>query len=588
VTRRFLPAGDLWDGRPPVPLRDLAAAATVTFLSIPQGVAYAMIAGLPPVMGLYAASVPVIVGSLFRSAPRVVTGPTNAVSLLVGTATAAAADRAGMDAAQVAITLAAMVGAIQIALGALRMGALVDYVSRSVVLGYITGAAVLIGAGQLASLTGTPNTRGILPLQIAGWLGGLSETHGPSVALGLVAAAIVAGCHRWAPRLPGALVAMVGGITLSWLADLPAHGIRVCRDIAPVTPGLPPLTIPGGLDLLELAPLALATTVLSLVESSAVGRSLAAHTGERLDADVEFVGQGLANLAAAFCGGYPVSGSLARSSLNAAAASRMSGVLSGALMLGVLTAAVGVVDLTPIPVLAGILVVVAWRMIDRDAIGRALRTSRGDRMAFIATVLGTFVVRLDIAIYLGVGISLVLFLRRARLLRSGELRFDRAGRLREHAPNIEAGGNIEEWDVEEGQSCSAITVLHLEGSLFFGAAGELREVLERATEPEGVRVLVVRIKRCHDLDATSALVFAEAAERLARTDRHLLLVGMRPRAMEVLEASGSAGRVGREALFPTQPGWFVAMGQALAEALEIAGDHTCGDECPVQAYTETP
>lgn len=569
-----LAAADLWGKRRPQLGRDLLAATTVTFLSIPQGVAYAMIAGLPPAMGLYAATLPAIFGSLFRSSHLVVSGPTNAVSLLVGTATAAAADRAGMDPVQVAITLAAMVGLIQVGAGLLKLGVLVDYVSRSVVLGYITGAAVLIGVGQLANTTGTAGGRGNLPEQLWLWARGLGDVHVLSLGLALGAALMVAGFHRFAPRVPGALVAMLAGIGGSMLFDLGGRGVRVSGDIAPVAAGFPPLSIPGGLDLFELVPLAIAATVLSLVESSAVGRSLATKTGSRLDADTEFVGQGLSNLAAAFTSGYPVSGSLSRSVLNEAvgASSRLAGALSGVLVLAVLLLAGPVVDYTPIPVLAGILLVVAWRMIDRPAIERALRSSPVDALAFAGTVAGTFLVRLDIAIYIGVGISLVVFLRRARLLRAGELRFDRDGRLRESEPGRRGG-----------TPCRAVKIVHLEGSLFFGAAGELRELLEEAVEPS-TKVLLVRVKRTHDLDATTAQVFAEVAEALARSGRTLLLVGMRPRAMEILEASGTAGRLGADALFPTQPGWFVAMEQALERALELAGEHDCGDGCPAAAY----
>jgi len=569
-----LALADLWGARRPQLGRDLAGAATVTFLSVPQGVAYAMIAGLPPAMGLYAGAVPVIVGSLFRSSHLVVSGPSNAVSLLVGTATAAAAERAGMDPVQVAVTLALMVGVIQTGAGLLRLGVLVDYVSRSVVLGYISGAAVLIGAGQLSNVTGTAGARGNLPEQLWSWMQGLDQVHGWSVGLALAAAALVLVLHRVAPKVPGALMAMVAGIAASWGLDLAGRGVKVSGDIGQVAAGLPPLSVPGGLDLFELAPLAFAATVLSLVESSAVGRSLAAKSGDRLDADTEFVGQGLANLAAAFTSGYPVSGSLARSILNHAsgASSRLSGVLSGAMVLAVLLLAGPVVDFTPIPVLAGILLVVAWRMIDRAAIARTLRSSQVDALAFVGTVAGTFLVRLDLAVYLGVGISLVVFLRRARLLRAGELRFDARGRLREHEPERPGG-----------TACTAVKVLHLEGSLFFGAAGELRDLLDEAVE-DGTRVLVARVKRCHDLDATTALVFAEVAEGLERSGRHLLLVGMRPRAMEVLEASGTTGRVGADALFPTQPGWFVALDQALERALDLAGEHACGDRCPAVSY----
>src|SRR5262245_38816925 len=165
--------------------RDLLASATVTFLDIPQGVAYAMIAGLPPVMGLYAAAVPAIVGALFRSSRHVVTGPTNALSLLVGSAVAAEVMRNGATPAEIGVTLAFMVGVMQLLAGLLRLDALADYISQPVVHGYITGAAVLIAVGQLANVTGTRGSSGNLGHMVVTWVGNLPHTRTLALAFAL-------------------------------------------------------------------------------------------------------------------------------------------------------------------------------------------------------------------------------------------------------------------------------------------------------------------------------------------------------------------------------------------------------------------
>ncbi|MGB1700841.1 MAG: SulP family inorganic anion transporter, partial [Nannocystaceae bacterium] len=170
--------------------REIWPATSVAFLAVPQGLAYATIAGLPPVVGLYASMLPPVVGGILRSSRHVVTGPTNALSLLVGAAVLSTHDG---DPVQVALALAVMVGIIQVVAGALRLGRVVGYVSASVVLGYITGAALLIGAGQLANLTGTESVRGTLWVMVRGWLDGLGGVSGVSVAVGAATLVIFAG-----------------------------------------------------------------------------------------------------------------------------------------------------------------------------------------------------------------------------------------------------------------------------------------------------------------------------------------------------------------------------------------------------------
>lgn len=556
MIRRYLPFLDLFETGPQGVSRDVAASLAVTFLAVPQGVAYAMIAGLPPAMGLYAAAIPTIVGSLFRSSKHVVSGPTNAISLLIGGAVAATTGDPLLAAATIAFT----VGLMQTLAGLLGLGAIVDYVSGSVVLGYITGAGVLIGVGQLGNVTGTFQGSGHLLNKVGGWAAQAQGAHLASVVLALGTVAGMVLLRRFAPRVPAAIVAMGAGTLLSWALDLGSTGMVLVRDLSPMPEGLPPLTMP---DLSQVAmwfPVSLAATLLSLIESSSVGRGIASRTGQRLDTSIDFYGQGLANLAAAFTGGYPVSGSLSRSALNerAGAQTRLAGTLSGVFMLGVLVLFGGVVDHTPVPSLAGILLVVAANLVDLPHIREVLRASTGDRLAFAATVLGTWTLPLDQAILLGVGISIVLFLRRVRHLVVREMVVDPHGHLREANP--------------EGctNRSSVITVLHIEGNLFFGAASELQRAIDDALRDRDPKVLVVRLKRTQGLDLTTASVLLSAHDAARAQGRTLLLAGLRPAEMTLLSRTGIAAQIGDAHLYPTQPGWFVAMDQALHHAVELA------------------
>lgn len=566
---------------------DAAAAVVVLFLAIPQGLAYATIAGLPPAAGLFAAALPTVIGSLARSSRHVIVGPTNALSLLVGAAVIQTSDH---DPVAVAVALAFGVAAFQLLATALRLDTVVDYISSPTVLGYITGAALLIAVGQLYNLTATHGPVGRLWVTIGGWIESLPSSHELTLAFA-GGTLVITLLLRWlskrarkqaeptrasaaVAKLPVALVVMSLGIAINLALGLERMGLRVVSDLAPIPAGLPPLTVPSPALAFELAPVALACTVLSLVEANAVGRAIAARTGQRLDARREFLGQGLANLAAALSGGYPVSGSLSRSVLNeqAGARSRAGGVISGLLMIVALLAFGWLLDHTPIASLAGILLVVAYDLLDWPRIRRTLRTSTGDAMAFLATMIGTWLLALDQAIYLGVGVSLVLFLRKARMLTVRELVVDDSGRLQEHP--------LDQPLARSTSRCEAIRLLHVEGPLFFGSAGELRRALDAAIASPGLQVLVLRLKRATGLDLSVVEELMAVAELLHSRDQHLVLVGMTPDLMEVLVRSGANEVIGEENLIPTRRRWFEALQAAIARAVELTrGEHT--SNCPL-------
>ena len=556
---RYLPARDLKGLRLSDLQRDLLAGLAVAVLSVPAGIAYALIAGLPPATGLYAAAAPAIVGSLFRSGPRVITGPTNALSLLVGSVVAT---QVPDEPITMAATLAFMVGAIQLAAGWLNLGAVVDYISSPVLRGYITGAGVLIVVGQLKNLTGTPAERGTVFTRVSTWLAHLDQVSWLTLGVGLGTIAVVVGLRAVSRRLPYALIAMSGGIGLSALFDFSARGVQTVADLTPVPQGLPPFSLPDLSLVPALASGAFAVTLLSLVESSSVARAMAARRGDRIDTSVEFAGQGLANIAGGLTSAFPTSGSLTRSALNEAAGARtrLSGAASGVMMLVVLVVLGPVVNYTPVACLAGLLTVIAFDLIDLRRIWTTLRARPSDAAAFVATLIGTWVLPLDSAVELGVAISIVLFLRRARLLTVKELLPGDDGRL--HEVEIDA----------PGRRIPGIRVLHVEGSLFFGAAGELASALEQALADRTLKVLIVRLKRTQGLDITTAEVLAQVAERMRLDGRHLLLVGMREEEMALLERTGLDQRFGRDHLFPTRPGLFAAMEDALETARRLAGE----------------
>ncbi|MEO0461427.1 MAG: SulP family inorganic anion transporter [Myxococcota bacterium] len=556
---------------------DLQAAVALVFLSVPQGIAYALIAGLPPAMGLYAAAIPTVVGSLLRSSRHVITGPTNALSLLVGGAIAKYSGAA--DPLTIAITLAAVTGIMQALAGILRLSAIIDFISSPVVLGYITGAGVLIGFAQLKNATGTEAATGNLLVIAKSWWEGLhggASVNGIAATLAVGTVILIAVLRRINPNIPGAVVAMLLGIVLSWTFGLTELGVMTIRDISSVPSGFPPFTVPDWSLVSELMPMAIACLIVSSVESSAVARSIAQQTGQRLDMRVELTGQGLANVFAGFTAGFVTSGSLTRSILNhrTGAQSRLAGALSGVLMFTVLFGLGPLVDYTPIASLAGLLFVVAKDLVDIPRIARTLRSTRADAIAFSATALATWLLSLDQAILLGVGISIALYLRSARLMHAGELVFDSNG-LPQEFPVTET---------PESRRCRGLRVLHIEGALFFGAASEFQSLLDDVTSEPGVRAVVLRLKRAQDIDMSSAEVIAGSAQGFLERGGRLYLAGVKPRAYALLERTGVIDVLGKERVFPAEDEWYVSLRAAIRVALDELPPDACTPEtCPMHA-----
>ncbi len=576
---RYLPFTDLKGYRRADLGADLSSALAVTFLCIPQGIAYALIAGLPPAMGLYAAAIPAAVSSFFRSSKHLIAGPTNAVSLLVGSALAAGLSE---DPATVAVTLAFMVGLLQLTAGLLRLGTLVDYVSGAVVQGFVTGAAILIGIGQLANVTATAQTSGSMPVRLWEWAGDIGSADWPSVAVAGGTAVLLLLFKRFLPRAPAAILALgaATGVTLA----LEGSTLRTVADLAPIASSLPPLTVPALGLIPSLAPLAVAVMVLAMVESTSVARDIATRSGQRLDLSVEFTGEGLGNLVSSFMGGYPITGSLSRSALNEreGARTRLSGVIGGGLVLVspvLLGPALGYI---PIAALAGLLLVIAARLIHVDEIRATLASHSGDRLAFLGTLLGTAVLHLDQAIYLGVGISLVLVLRRARLLRFRDLAIDLQGRIREVARRVRGVSAPLSAGV---RYCRGVHVLNVEGSLFFAATGELQLAVEDILRSDEIQVLVLRLKRVRNLDVTSVRELVHIAATLRQRQGQLLLVGMSESTVEYLRRTGAFDDLGPENLFPSREDhWFAALEDALRRSLALVGRHSCEDACPYEEW----
>ena len=386
--------------------QDAVAGLTGALIVLPQGIAYAAIAGLPPEYGLYCAIGPAVVAALFGSSWHLVSGPTAAISIVVFSALAPLAQPGSAHYILLALTLGFMVGAIQLAIGLARLGRLAHYISHSVVVGFTSGAACLIAASQLKHFFGLPGgtATGFFG-QLWQALTLLPQAQWQIAAVGAVAlgAALVS---RWFHRgIPHLIVGMVAaGALAAWLGGVPT--------VAELPAALPRLSAPSFAPALwsQLALSAAIIAVLALTEAIAIARSVALRSGQKIDSNQEVVGQGLSNLAGSFLSGYPSSGSFTRSGLNydAGAKTPLAAVFAAVFLMIILALIARWITYLPMAAMAGILFLVAWGLIDRTEIAAIFRGPRHEQVVLLATFAATLVVQLEYAVFIGIAVSLLL------------------------------------------------------------------------------------------------------------------------------------------------------------------------------------
>ena len=396
---------------------DLLAGLTGAIVVLPQGVAFATLAGMPPAYGLYSAMVPCVIAALFGSSRVMVTGPANAISLTVLAVIAPLAAPESPRYVELVITLAFMVGVWQLLLALMRAGRLIDYVSHTVIVGFTAGAAVLIVNSQIRSFFGLDITRGAsVARTLVEFTERWSSMHPAAVAVGAATIATALAWQRWNRYVPSMLVAVLAGSVVGIAAQWYDRALAVAT-VAALPGALPPLSAPD-LSVATLRSLLLpsiAMTLLALAEAVSIARALALRRAETLDGNQEFLGQGLANVAGAFFSSYPASGSFNRSGVNAVAgAVTPFSAISASLFLVLILAFVAPLGRhLPLAAVAGILFLVAWNLVDRAEIRRLLG-DRFERITLIVTFVATLGIALEWAILLGVAVGHVLDRLRGR------------------------------------------------------------------------------------------------------------------------------------------------------------------------------
>ncbi len=417
---RLLPPGliRLRELRDPAVLKaDMVAGVSVALLLIPQGMAFAQLAGLPTQAGLYAALLPPIFASLFGSSRQLVTGPVSLISLMTFAALTPLAGGDAQTALKLAMLLALLVGLIQLGLGLLRLGVLVDFLSHPVVVGFTNAAVIIIATAQMGKLFGVSAQKGEWHFQTV-WntLHAMAQgVHWPTLLMAAFSFAIIIAVRRWLPRLPAVLVAVALATLASWLTGYADLGGRIIGNIPAALPTLsvPPLDMAATSALL---PSAIIIALLGYLETVSIARALAARTRERMSANQELFGQGAANLAAAFSGAWPVAGSFSRSAVNLDNGARtpFAAFTASAVVAATLLFLTPLLKPLPQATLAAVVIIAVAGLFHIRPIIRAWRVQRHDGIVAIATFLLTLIAapRLEVGIFGGILLSVALFIYR--------------------------------------------------------------------------------------------------------------------------------------------------------------------------------
>jgi SulP family sulfate permease len=524
--------------------RDAWAGISVGLVLVPQAVAYATLAGMPPQTGLYAALLPSVIGILWGSSPLLAVGPVALTSLLVFGSLSALASPGSAEWVALAIWLSLYSGLIQFLLGAFRLGRIANLVSQPVVTGFINAAAIIIIVSQLPALLGMPelasgDVAGAIARLLAAPAAPLTAT-----AFGCAALALLLGFKRFLPKFPGILLVAVIGIVLSWGFDYAAHGGAI---VGALPAGVAPLSLPPAIPFdrhRELWPAALILALISFTEAMSSCRVIARKQQERWDENQELIGQGLAKVASGFNGAFPVSGSFSRSALNlyAGAVSAWSTLFSALCVLFSLLFLTDFLYYLPRPALAAMIMVPVFGLIDFSAFRRLFSFARNDGMVAIVTFIVTLLAapRLHWGVFAGIGLTMASFLYRRTRPRIIEVGRHQDGTLRDRS----------RFDLPP--LAPDVLAVRMDAALNFLTAAALeRFIIERCRGDHAIRRVLLSASGVNDIDASGVEALESLQANLNGEGVCLYMSAIKKQVWDVLEKAGMIEALGNKRIFAT-------------------------------------
>jgi len=530
---------------------DGISGLTGALIVLPQAVAFATIAGLPPEYGIYAAMVPTIIAALFGSSWHLVSGPTTAISIVVFASVSPYAEPGSPEFIGMVLTLTFLTGLFQLIMGLAKMGALVNFISHTVVIGFTAGAALLIAASQVKNFFGLDIERGAPAYEVMRQLLIQIGDLNPYIT-GVAVVSLISGllARKYLKQVPYMIVAMViGGIVAALLNSIFGHETTQIKTVGALAASLPPLSMPD----FSLATLqvtffsALAVTVLALTEAVSISRSIAIKSEQHINGNQEFIGQGLSNLFGSFFSAYASSGSFNRSGVNYESGARtpLAAVFSSLILLIILFLIAPLAAHLPIPAMAAVLFLVAWNLIDFHHIGAILKAHRNEAVVLGVSFFGT-VIDLEKGIFIGIVTSLIFYL-------SGTAK----PAIRSLVPDAHDVDNPRrKFIVETGAEpdCPQLKILRLEGSIFYGAVDHIQQNMVAIDEhvPSQKSVLLFA-KGINTIDLAGAEMLSHEALRRRRLGGALYLCGVTETTCSMLKKGGYEADIGADNVFSQKP-----------------------------------
>ncbi|PLX36282.1 MAG: sodium-independent anion transporter [Hyphomicrobiales bacterium] len=522
---------------------DAFAGLTGAVIVLPQGVAFATIAGLPPQYGLYTAMVTPVIAALFGSSLHLISGPTTAISIVVFSAVSRYATVGTPEFVSMALTLTLLAGLYQLVLGLARMGALVNFVSHTVVVGFTAGAGILIATSQMKNVLGInlPKGESFIHTWRDLWLHiGEMNLYILLVSASTLVIAIL--IKKFVPKLPNLLIAMI-------IAGLIALGINGAQHgmtfVGEIPAQLPPFSIPDLAfpTLKTLARDAFAIALLGLIEAVSISRAIAAKSHQRIDGNQEFIGQGLSNIVGSFFSSYAGSGSFTRSGINysSGAQTPMSALFAAAFLVLIVLLVAPLMAYLPVAAMAGVILLVAYNLIDFHQIKHVLESSYSETAILLTTLFATLLLELEFAIYLGVLLSLVIFLMRTSTPEIVTL-----------APDIDPvyhKKTLTDVQVKPLLQCPDMRILRIDMSIYFGSVNHIQSKLQHIIEKERIYHILLIGEGINAIDLSGTEMLMQEAERLDELGGGLYFTGLKPQVYQSISRTHMIKEIGNNHFF---------------------------------------
>ncbi len=519
---------------------DVIAGVTVAMMLIPQAMSYALLAGLDPIIGLYASILPLIVYAVFGTSKQLAVGPVAMVALLVTSGVGAIAESGSQTYLQLTITLALMVGVIQLAMGIFRLGFLTNFMSHPVISGFTSAAALIIAFSQLKHIVGLPlpRTENILEV-ITLTAQSFAEIHGITFLIGLFGIGVLLVLKKISPLIPGPMVAVILATVIVWYFDLHEVGVKIVGD---VPAGLPPFQFPSFevQDITALLPIALTISFVGFMESIAVAKKIAQEKRYEIESNKELVGLGLANIVAAFFKAMPVTGGFSRTAVNnnAGANTGLAAIITSILIAIASLFFTELFYYIPKAILGSIIVVAVFSLVDINEIKHLFKVKPSDLLLLIFTMLVTLLIGVVEGIFSGIIASIIWF-----NIRTTRPHYAVLGRL----PNTQEYRNQKNYNVVLEPN---VLTLRFDAQFYFGNVSFLKETIKKHQQADAnIQSIVMDASAINQLDSSADTALHELVDDYRQRNIKFYFSCVKYPVLEVMKRSGFYQKLGAGRFF---------------------------------------